>query len=462
MEIRLPVLVPTTPLLQAGAQPLKLGDILRAVVETQLKDNSFLLRLDAGGRTLTANSSANLQPGQILELEVVKLGSTPELRIVPRDPGADAPESTVQLALRLFLPKQEPLADVIQELHRLVAQARQTSSLPAPITQALENLLASIPKKSELATPEGLKKGLLNSGIFLEAKLADDADSPAEFADSDFKAQLLRVLDRLKVLRTGTDAVPDTPRTTADGGEIQTRPYIADAEEPTELSAFRFEDAGTSEDIALADERIARTTERGEKDSPKLPGDSRLATPRAPEHELSTARRKTLPSPDEQNELVQGNERGAERIAQKVEAAIARVVMDQLASLPRNDAAPSVWQVEIPFTDGQHKDAAKLLITKDAKPGSAESPDSWSLTLELHPPGLGTFCARVVLKGDRIDTYLWSDTATTSDLIRERCERLRARLHGAGLAVGQLTALDRPPDSPRSENPSPPILDLRA
>ncbi|MBP1148730.1 flagellar hook-length control protein FliK [Methylocaldum sp. RMAD-M] len=462
MEIRLSVLVPTTPLLQAGAQPLKLGDILRAVVETQLKDNSFLLRLDAGGRTLTANSSANLQPGQILELEVVKLGTTPELRIVPRDSGADMPESTVQQALRLFLPKQEPLADVIQELHRLVAQARQTSSLPAPITQALENLLASIPKKSELATPEGLEKGLLNSGIFLEAKLADDADSSAEFADSDFKAQLLRVLDRLKVLRTSADAIPDTPRTTADGGEIQTRPFSADAEEQAELTEFRFEDAGTSEDIALADERIARTAERGEKDSPKLPGDSQLATPRTPEHELSTARRKTLPSPDEQNELVQGNERGAERIAQKVEAAIARVVMDQLASLPRNDAAPSVWQVEIPFTDGQHKDAAKLLITKDAKPGSAESPDSWSLTLELHPPGLGTFCARVVLKGDRIDTYLWSDTATTSDLIREQCERLRARLHGAGLAVGQLTALDRPPDSPRSENPSPPILDLRA
>lgn len=108
MEIRLPVRVSTTSPLQTEAQALKLGDILRAVVETRLKDNAFQLRLDSGGRALVAYSGANLKPGQILELEVVKLETTPELRILPRSTELPASDSTVQQALRLFLPKQKP------------------------------------------------------------------------------------------------------------------------------------------------------------------------------------------------------------------------------------------------------------------------------------------------------------------------------------------------------------------
>jgi len=466
MEIRLPVLIPTTPLLQAGSQPLRLGDILRAVVQAQLKDNAFLLRLDASGRTLAAHSSANLKPGQILELEVFRLGATPELRMMPRGSDAVAPESTVQQALRQFLPKHEPLADVIQELHGLIAQARQTSALPNPTIQALENLLASIPRKSELTTPEGVEAGLRNSGVFLEAKLASHADLPPDFADSDFKAQLLRVLDSLKMLPTNLKATPDPTNAPADAEipieGIHTQPLIADTEAQAELSALYFEDAGASEDKAPPDGQTARTPERGEKDSPKIREDAQSATPRDWEQELSAMRRTGPTASDEQNAPVPGNEFKAERITQKVEAALARVVMDQLASLPKNDTAPSIWQLEIPFTDGQHKDAAKLLIAKDARSGSVDAVDYWSLTLELHPPGLGTFCARIVLKGDRIDTYLWSDTAATSDLIREQCERLKARLHGAGLTVGQLTALDRPPRSQLAENPATPLLDLRA
>ncbi len=466
MEIRLPVRVSATSPLQAGAQSFKLGDILRAIVETELKDNAFLLRLDSGGRALVAYSSANLKPGQVLELEVVKLGTTPELRILPHGADSATSESTVQQALRLFLPKQEPLADVIPELHRLIAQARQTSALPAPVTEALENLLASIPKKSELMSPEGMEKGLSNSGVFLEAKLAAAVDSPADFVDSDFKARLLRVLDSLKTLRANPEAASDAAHASTNGeppgARPHTQPAMAEAGEQTEPPILHVRDATAAEETALADERNAQPLERGDKDSPKPRGDSPPAASRDPQHEPSAARRAASPASDDQKAAAPGNEFQVERIVQKVEAALARVVMDQLASLPGNDATQSVWQLAIPFTDGSHQDTARLLIAKDAKLAGADGTDCWSLTLELHPPELGTFYARIVLKGERIDTYLWSDTATTSNLIREQCERLRARLHGVGLVVGQLTPLDRPPDSQRSENPSPPLLDLRA
>lgn len=368
MEVRRPVQIQTTTLLQAGTQPLKLGEILRAFVQEQLEDKVFLLRLDGDGRTLTASSSASLRPGQMLELEVIKLGTMPELRVIPRGPDSGSAESPVQQALRRFLPQQEPLAEVIHELRQLIAQAGRTSALPATIMRMLAHLVDAIHEKSELATPEGLAKGLSNSGIFLEAKLAGDIGTVADTVVSDFKANLLRVLDRLKAHRT-----PDQPN---------------------------------------------------------------------------------VPAPE--------SGPGIERIQRQIEAALAKVVTDQLASLPAEDTAPSVWQLEIPFTDGPHHDAAKLLVAKDARSGSEGADDYWAVDLELHPPGLGRFCARIVFKGGRIDTYLWSNTAATSELIREQCERLRARLHGAGLSIGQLRPLDRPPDSKPSDNISMPLVDLRA
>lgn len=466
MEIRLPIRVSTTSPLQTGAQILKLGDILRAVVETELKANTFLLRLDCGGRTLLAYSGANLKPGQILELEVVKPGTKPELRILPPGTGSPSPDSIVQQALRQFLPKQAPLTDVIRELHQLVAQAGQTSALPTPVTEALKNLLASIPKKSELTSPEGMENGLSNSGVFLEAKLARAVDSSADLVDSDFKARLLRFLDRLETLRANPETAPGSARVATNGEPSGTRPHtpqvVAEAATQVERLPLHTQDSNASKKTTPTDERNGPASERGDKDSPKPQGNLPPATSRGQEHELSAAHRTAPSASGDQVAVAPGNEFGIERIAQKVEAALARVVMDQLASLPENATAASVWHLEIPFTDGPHHDAARLLVTKDAKPIGTDRTESWSLTLELHPPGLGAFCARILLKGERIDVYLWSDTATTSDLIREQCEHLSARLHGVGLTVGQLTALDRPPDSQRSENPALPLLDLRA
>ncbi|MGX2041096.1 flagellar hook-length control protein FliK [Methylocaldum sp. MU1018] len=446
MDIRPPVLIQASPLLQAGAPSLKLGDVLKAVVQARLEDHLFLLRLDSGGRTLTARSNANLQPGQIIELEVIKPGMPSELRILPRDSGSPAPEPPVRQALRLFLPKQEPLADVVEEVRLLAAQAKQTAALPAPATQALDRLLASIPGKSELTKAEGVENAVRNSGVFLEAKLAGQADFSPGFADSDFKAQLLRVLDTLKTLGAGPKATPDPSGRPTDA-ELQTA--LTGARERTEA-------AGSSEAGTWTDEL------QHEKNPPSL----RPYSPPTASHEraleTSAARRMDSAPPDEFDALAPGRESGAERIAQKVEAALAKVITDQLASLPANDGGASLWRLEIPFTDGPHGDTVKLLIAEDAKSGDPETANPWSINVELHPPGLGTFSARLILKGGRIDAYLWSDTAATSDLIRAQCEHLRARLQGAGLTVGQLTALDRPPPSPFSAPVSPPLLDLRA
>jgi hypothetical protein len=377
-----PAPAPAPALRPATGAPLKLGDVVVAVVQARLSETSFLLQLNPGGRSVVAHSAADLPPGTSLKLEVAKLGALPELRPVPADAPvagagtatAPAPADSAQgQALRLFLPKQLALAEFAAELPEL---AGRDSPLPAPLKQAIETLLAALPRPGQLGTPDGLKRSLQDSGVFFEARLA--AGPGPGFPESDFKGRLLDLLHRLEA-------------------------YPREAAPTPETGDFARQETG------------------------KAGGDSAL-----------------------------------DALAQKVEGALARVGLNQLASLPQPDGGQS-WRLEIPCADGDRSNAAKLLIeSEQRRQSSGESAPSWSVNLELSPPGLGAFCARIVLTGGRIDAYLWSDRAGTAGLIQGHREFLRARLEQAGLAVGRLDALEHPPSPARPERPAAPLLDLRA
>jgi flagellar hook-length control protein FliK len=147
----------------------------------------------------------------------------------------------------------------------------------------------------------------------------------------------------------------------------------------------------------------------------------------------------------------------------KTEGAIARIVLDQLASLPQNDDKQNVWQIEIPFTDGHHTDSVKLKINRESKANQASDQANWSVVLELNPSGLGTLHSRISLIGDVIDTYFWSDQQTITALVREHLDLLSSRYTQAGLTVGQLNALEDTPVNAKSSGPSllPTLLDER-
>lgn len=367
---------------------LKVGDVVTAVVQAKLSDTNLLLQL--GGKTVVAESGAALPPGTQLKLEVIKLGTTPELRPLaietPASDGTPTPttnENPQNPALRLFLPKQIPLAEFTAALPELLGKA---SALPAPIKQAIASLLATLPNTGQLATPEGLARALKSSGIFLEARMAAAAGLAKGFPEGDFKGQLLVLLDRL-----GTYA-PDAPTNTPAGNTPET-----------------------------ANAARAETALAANAGSPKLDG-----------------------------------------LLQKVEGALARIGLDQLASLPQPDGGQT-WSMAIPYANGERSDTAQLRITaEDKRSATGEVLKNWSVNLELKPPGLGTFCARIVLMGGKIDTYLWSDTAGTAGLMLDHSEFLRARLEQAGLAVGRLDTLEQPPASTLPAAPTAPLLDLRA
>lgn len=335
---------------------LPAGASLNAVVAAKTGDNTYLLKL-LDGRLIRAQTLNELALGQLLKLEIIKPGAVPELKIVALPPESHAEQPTaviVQNALRQLLPKQAELKD-------LTAILKQAAGLLSPgkndpVSAAIQSTLAALPAKADLMTPEGVKQGIANSGVFLEAKLAHQLNP-----QGDIKGQLLVLANALQ---------KTTPNATQDTVALQ----------------------------AFAD--------NGPSGSPQA-------------------------------------------LLAKTEGAIARITLDQLASLPQHDEVQNTWQISLPFANGQHTETVNLKIKREASHNPAQPQASWSIVLELKPPGMATLHCKVSLHADKVDTYFWSDSGPNMQQVQDNLGWLAQRYAEAGLATGHLNVVD--PARMRSE-----------
>jgi flagellar hook-length control protein FliK len=377
--------------LPGGLPQLQPGNTLNAVVTAKLAENSFILTL-AGGQTIRAQTPTALEIGQPLKLEVAKVGAIPELKIIAPLETTQPEKAAVVQALREFLPKQQNLTDFTVSLRQLAATALDK---PEAVNKAINEVLMALPSKDDLVSEEGLKQGVSNSGVFLEAKLANQL-SP----HGDLKAQLLVLADTLQNTQADQQGKGNIPPANPN---------------PNMVTASL---------------------------------DLKHAVDKVPPERLAEV---IIQATDKENALLN-----------KTEGAIARIVVDQLASLPKNDVQQNSWQIQIPYTHGQHTDTVQLNISREPKPSKGNEKPNWSVVLELNPPGLGKLQSRISLIDDRIDTYFWSDQQAIAALVHANLSQLADSYTEAGLAVGNLNALEGAVNTKPSDfSAQPGLLDER-
>ncbi|MFZ0469455.1 MAG: hypothetical protein WAL92_11095, partial [Thiogranum sp.] len=169
---------------------MQIGQLLQATV---LENDAGKILLSVGHRQLSADSSLSFRPGEVLTLQVRELGAQPVLKII-----AALQESAVALAVRTLLPRYGPTTPLLANLSLLAHTPKPP--LPPPISAVAATLVRNLPDVAALATPQGLKTAIQNSGILLENRLALATHTPATAAplESDFKANLLRLIQLVR------------------------------------------------------------------------------------------------------------------------------------------------------------------------------------------------------------------------------------------------------------------------
>ncbi len=197
---------------------MQIGQLLQATV---LENDAGKILLSVGHRQLSAESSLSFRPGEVLTLQVRELGAQPVLKII-----AALQESAVALAVRTLLPRYGPTTPLLANLSLLAHTPKPP--LPPPISAVAATLVRNLPDVAALATPQGLKTAIQNSGILLENRLALATHTPAtaDPLESDFKANLLRLIQLVRNW-PGSDQTPSAPSAPAG------RPAAAQAQGPS-------------------------------------------------------------------------------------------------------------------------------------------------------------------------------------------------------------------------------------
>jgi hypothetical protein len=389
----------------------------------------------------------------------VTAASAPDLPLptqtAPPSPVAVA-QAAVAVAVQSSAARQGGLAPLLADIGVAVAVA----TLPEPVRQAAERVLALQPTLDETFSADGLKQAVGRSGLFLEAHLAAalDGDAPAPAADAmppadDIKAALIVLRNVLKTMLAADPAVAR-----AAGGGLP-RPAAALAEfaratlAPLPPGSAPPADAGAPLDLAQAAGRPAA--------QPAPPPPYRGAP--------TSAQPIAAPSisPDMAPRDI------AKVLLGETDAAMARQTLLQAASLPDHlaahagntlnmhvDAAGQRWLFEIPFATPQGSTVAQFEIARDGHRAPAEAAKAaWRARFSLDLEPIGPVHAQIALTGTRAAVTLWAERPDTSAQLRDNAGKLADALRQAELEPGDVLVRAGTPPRPREPVASGRFLD---
>jgi hypothetical protein len=206
------------------------GQVLEATVVRQALDGTVTLRV--GSQEVQARTGLNLAADQALTLQVAQSGTQTVLRVLhasnagptphpttlPQVSG-QTPEATLTQAWRQVLPREGDLRPLLAQLAgtATASTGAGAETLPGPVTAALKQFAARLPLLEMLTTPVGLKRAVSDSGIFLEAHLAQAlTEGKVPVVQNDIKANLLQLVSQLRSLTAPTTSATATSAHSAE------------------------------------------------------------------------------------------------------------------------------------------------------------------------------------------------------------------------------------------------------
>jgi hypothetical protein len=146
----------------------------------------------------------------------------------------------------------------------------------------------------------------------------------------------------------------------------------------------------------------------------------------------------------------------------QVEGALARVQLNQLASMPTEDQTRQVWQFELPINRKEQSDSFLLRFERETRGSEPPRQTYWTVTLDFDIAPLGPISARLALHGDEISSHFTAQLGETASRISSEMPKLEQALIKAGLSIRKLSATQGSVPKPELQSIPAPLLDERA
>lgn len=140
----------------------------------------------------------------------------------------------------------------------------------------------------------------------------------------------------------------------------------------------------------------------------------------------------------------------------QIEAALARLRLSQLASLPQSsgqsgaggEAAPGEWTFELPLLFGEEMGIAQFRVQRDGGSDGSDAERAWQMRFAIDFDATGGVHAKVMLRQGKIAVALWAEREGTAEALGNLLPELGAALESRGLCVGGMTCRHGAPKEP--------------
>ena len=473
MDINLPVnanlQLAINKLNDSGGLSLKLNQVLEAkVIDTQIILESLTLKINDKIVTAQAKLPAPLPPGQSLQLQVVKLLPTPELKVLALLTGELASAKSLPQADLPVLKLINPLIPTTQpakpELPQLISGQQLPATvinlsgdkitlqlMPATVQQGEKPLLLTL-NTQQLVTPQEpnktaetrLNPANLEPGtpITLQVIKASDSASfvitPAAITpEQHIKEALKQLLPIQTPPATLLNQLQQVmPRLHADPSVAETLKHAAQEillQLPSKTLLSDPDQLKKSVDQSgLFLESKLLGLMAGKADI-LLEGDFKLKLVKLIQLLNQEIGNQNQDKSADIMELLKDS-------LQKTQSSLAKITLDQFHSLPKDDTPKQGWTLELPFFHEQTADSVKIEIEQDKAGQSEQTEKSWTVSITITPPGLDTIHCKVSCYDGSVNTRFWSETAETVDKINAHLDYLKAQFEKNGLTIGFMEA----------------------
>ena len=134
----------------------------------------------------------------------------------------------------------------------------------------------------------------------------------------------------------------------------------------------------------------------------------------------------------------------------QTDAAVSRVKLGQLASLPETDTsrpAANELRVELPFLIGSELVMAQIQISRDSARREVERKRGWTMRFAMNFSGTGEVGADVGLLGRGVNVTLWAAEPETAEALSAALPELSGSLEALGLLPGAVRVRRGVPDA---------------
>lgn len=373
----------------------KIGQILQATVLAH--SNHGQVSLNLGKAEITASTNITLQKNTHLSLKVMQLQPQLLLQVMSSN-------NPLQEALKNMLPIQSSLAPLLAELAQKALSKENYSNQPH-LRTAANLLFAAIPGRNDIKQADGLRQAIMQSGLFLEAKLASPTVASSFGVSTDIKSLLLRYLNAL----------------TKTHGK-----------------------ASNKESLLLQSGVLQQSNEIPPPLRDRLP----INLPRVRYKDSSSA---------------QGIELDNSVLLKKTQGALARLGLLQVATVENLENGHIKWLLEIPVRHDNAAETVSLTIEKEQEKSPREEPNkaAWAVNLSFNLPHLGALQSRLSMDKLGLSTTFWSESRQILSVIDNRLAELRANFEQQGLQTHKLSCVAGQQTSARSTQHDNPLIDYQ-